>query len=213
MKKVMEKVLQDITLHQKDLPADVGFGDRVAIDTEAMGLSPHRDRLCLVQLSAGDGSAHLVQMSPDEDYDCPNLKNLLQDTKVQKIFHYARFDVAMLQHKLNIAIDNIFCTKIASRLVRNFTSRHGLKTLLSDLLDVEISKQQQSSDWGQDALAQEQQAYAATDVLYLHRLQDVLETLMAREKRSDEAYACFRFLPTLARLDLLGYTEFEYFRH
>jgi ribonuclease D len=206
-----------LTLHQDDLPPDVGFGAAVAVDTETMGLNPHRDRLCLVQLSAGDGTAHLVQLRPaalgGRGYDCPNLKRVLADERVTKLMHFARFDVAVLQHNLGITVAPVKCTKIAARLVRTFTDRHGLRDLCRELLGVEISKQQQTSDWGAVELSPEQLAYAASDVFHLHALWAKLEALLMREDRLALAEACFGFLPARARLDLLGYEEHDIFAH
>src|SRR6201995_5779050 len=198
-----------IHLHQHDLPEGLSLGPVVAVDTETMGLNPHRDRLCLVQLSAGDGHAHLVQLVPERlggrGFDCPNLSRLLADTGTVKLMHFARFDVAVLQHSLGITVAPVRCTKIAARLTRTFTDRHGLKDLCRELLGVELSKQQQPSDWGAVELTSEQLAYAASAVLYLHALWGKLETLLKREDRLDPAQDCFRFLPSRARLDLLGY--------
>ncbi|HEX7967290.1 MAG TPA: ribonuclease D [Stellaceae bacterium] len=201
-----------IHLHHGDLPAGLDFGAAVAIDTETMGLDPHRDRLCLVQLSAGDGVCHLVQFAPGA-YDAPRLKALLADPAVLKIFHFARFDVAMLQHYLGVLPQPIYCTKIASRLVRTFTDRHGLKDLCRDLLGVELSKQQQSSDWGAPELTDEQLRYAASDVLHLHALKAKLDSMLAREGRQHLAQACFEFLPTRALLDLRGWGVEDIFAH
>jgi ribonuclease D len=202
----------DIHLHRGDLPAGVDFGDAVAIDTETMGLNPHRDRLCLAQLSAGDGTGHLVQFAAGA-YDAPNLRALLTDQKTLKIFHFARFDVAVLRQYLGVLAGPIYCTKIASRLTRTFTDRHGLKDLCRDLLGVDLSKQQQSSDWGAAELSDEQLRYAASDVLYLHRLRDRLDEMLAREDRTAIARACFEFLPTRAQLDLAGWPELDIFAH
>ncbi|GBR69755.1 ribonuclease D [Gluconobacter kanchanaburiensis] len=206
-----------IHLYDGDLPDDFDLGPVVAIDTETMGLNPHRDRLCLVQLSAGDGEAHLVQIKPvsmgGRGYDCPNLKALLTDDSVTKLMHYARFDVAVLQNAFNITIPSVICTKIAARLVYTFTDRHGLAYLCRDLLGVEISKHQQSSDWGADVLTPEQRLYAASDVLHLHALWDKLEAMLIRENRRDLAQACYDFLPARCRLDLLGYEEPDIFSH
>ncbi|SLN23262.1 ribonuclease D [Oceanibacterium hippocampi] len=201
-----------IFLHQGDLPADVSFGDSVAIDSETMGLDPHRDRLCLVQLSAGDGDAHLVQFAPGE-YAAPNLKRLLADPAVLKLFHFARFDVAVLRKYLGVLCAPIYCTKIASRLCRTYTDRHGLKDICQELLDVQLSKQQQSSDWGAEEISPAQREYAASDVLYLHRLAERLDVMLAREKRTDLAAACFAFLPTRAELDLAGWPDIDIFAH
>jgi ribonuclease D len=206
-----------IQLHRHDLPAGLDLGRLVAVDTETMGLNPHRDRLCLVQLSAGDGAAHLVQIVPPalggRGDDCPNLKRMLVDQGTVKLFHFARFDCAALRLHLGIEVAPVICTKVAARLTRTFTDKHGLKDLCKDLLGVEISKQQQSSDWGAPELSVEQQAYAASDVLHLHALWARLEGLLRREGRLELAEACFRFLPTRAALDLLGYTEPDIFLH
>ncbi len=198
--------------HRGDLPEGVDFGSAVAIDTETMGLNPHRDRLCAVQLSAGDGSAHVVQILAGKT-KAPNLVKLLKNRKVTKIFHFARFDVAVLDHHLGVVTGPIYCTKIASRLVRTFTDRHGLKDLVKELLGIELSKQQQSSDWGADQFTEAQLAYAASDVLHLHQLRVKLDIMLAREGRSAIAEDCFRFLPTRAKLDLLGWPEQDIFAH
>ena len=206
-----------IHLHQGDLPEDVSFGPVVAVDTEAMGLNWHRDRLCLVQLSAGDGTAHLVQIVPPSlggaGADCPNLKRLLADPGVVKLMHFARFDVGLLQYALGITVAPVRCTKIAAKLVRTFTERHGLRDLCRELLGIEVSKQQQTSDWGAVELTSEQLAYAASDVLHLHALWDKLEALLRREGRLDLAQACFDFLPARTRLDALGYEDPDIFAH
>jgi ribonuclease D len=206
-----------IHLHRNDLPEDLSLGSVIAVDTETMGLNPHRDRLCLVQISAGDGHAHLVQLVPPErggkGYDCPNLKRMMADPGIVKLMHFARFDVAVLQHYLGITVAPVKCTKIAARLVRTFTDRHGLKDLCKELLGVELSKQQQSSDWGAIELTSEQLAYAASDVFYLHALWAKLEALLIREHRIAIAEACYAFLPTRARLDLLGYEDPDIFSH
>ncbi len=199
-------------LHQNDLPAGLSFGDSVAIDTETMGLQLARDRLCLIQLSAGDGECHLVQFRGG-NYNAPNLKALLTDQKVLKLYHFARFDLAVIQRNLGVTGGPVYCTKIASRLVRTFTDKHGLKDLCRDLLGVDISKQMQSSDWGADKLSDEQQRYAASDVLHLHRLREALDTMLAREGRDDLAAACFGFLPARAALDLRGWAEIDIFAH
>ena len=201
-----------ITLHRGDLPADLRFGDSVAIDSETMGLNPHRDRLCLLQLSAGDGDCHLVQFAAGE-YQAPNLKKLLADAAVLKIFHFARFDLAVLRHYLGVECTPVYCTKIASKLVRTFTDRHGLKDICRDLLGVELSKQQQSSDWGAPELTPEQRTYEPSDVLHLHALKRKLDAMLEREGRADLAAACFRFLPARARLDLDGWPEIDIFDH
>lgn len=202
-----------ITLHKGDLPDGLLFGDLVAIDTETMGLDPHRDRLCLVQLSRGDGDAHLVQFPVGEPYDAPNLKRLLTDPGVTKLFHYGRFDIAVMNRYLGVLASPVWCTKIASKLVRTYTDRHGLRDLCNILLGVEISKQQQSSDWGAEHLSDEQLAYAASDVLHLHRLKAILEELLDREGRRGIADACFAYLPVRAQLDLLGWDTEEIFAH
>jgi ribonuclease D len=201
-----------ITLHRGDLPPDLSFGPIVAIDTETMGLNPHRDRLCLVQLSAGDGNAHLVQM-PKGQHNAPRLAALLADPKVLKLFHFGRFDIAVLEHALGVRCEPVWCTKIAAKLTRTFTDRFGLKDLCRELLGVEISKQQQSSDWGAETLSEEQLAYAASDVLHLHALKTKLDALLAREGRTELAQAAFTFLPTRARLDLAGWPEDDIFAH
>ena len=201
-----------VELHQGDLPPGLSFGTSVAVDTETLGLKPQRDRLCLVQLSGGDGVAHLVQMRASLR-EAPNLKRLLADPAVLKIFHFARFDIAALEAYLGVMAQPVYCTKIASRLTRTFTDRHGLKDLCRDLLGLELSKQQQSSDWGADILTQEQLRYAAADVLHLHALKEKLDALLEREGRTALAAACFAFLPTRARLDLRGWAEEDIFAH
>ena len=201
-----------IRLHKGDLSADVRFGRAVAIDTETLGLNPHRDRLCLVQLSGGDGNADIVQIAPGQKA-APNLTALLADRSIEKIFHYARFDVAVLFHAFGAMADPIFCTKIASRLTRTYTDRHGLKDLAKDLIDIDISKQQQSSDWAAESLSEAQLAYAAGDVLYLHQLRERLLERLEREGRRELAEACFAFVPTRARLDLAGWEEEDIFAH
>lgn len=203
----------DIHLHQGDLPADVDLGASIAVDTETMGLSLQRDRLCLVQMSAGDGTAHLVQFAPDDDYAAPNLKRVLGDPATLKIYHYARFDVAMLQRHLGIAAGPIYCTKIASKLTRTYTDRHGLKDLCRELLGVDLSKQQQSSDWGAPELSREQLEYAASDVLFLHELKSRLDAKLQRLGRAALAEECFAFLPTRCALDLAGWEEADIFAH
>ena len=200
-----------IHVHEGDLPASVSFGPSVAVDSETLGLKPHRDRLCVVQLSAGDGSAHLVQLS-QTGYDAPNLKALMADAGVLKIFHYARFDVAVIKHYLGVDTQPIYCTKIASKLSRTYTDRHGLKDITSELLGIELSKQQQSSDWAAAMLSQQQQAYAASDVLHLHKLKDRLDAMLEREGRTHLAQAAFDFLPTRASLDLAGFED-DIFAH
>jgi ribonuclease D len=206
-----------IRLHRHDLPDGLELGPVVAIDTETMGLNPHRDRLCLVQLSSGDGDAHLVQIIPPSlggrGAECPNLKRMLADPATTKLFHFARFDCAALYRHLGVTVAPVVCTKVAAKLVRTFTDRHGLKDLCKELLGVEISKQQQSSDWGAPELSPDQLAYAASDVLHLHALWSRLEGLLRREGRLELAQACFRFLPTRGELDLLGYDEPDIFSH
>ena len=199
-------------LYSQDLPDDLDLGPVVAIDCETMGLNPHRDRLCLIQLSGGDGNAHLVQITKDQD-DAPNLKRLLADPNVIKLFHYGRFDIAVMYHRFGVLAAPVWCTKIASKLVRTYTDRHGLKNLLSELVGVDISKMQQSSDWGAPEITQAQRDYAASDVLHLHRLKTVLEGMLAREGRSEVAQACFDFLPTRAKLDLAGWPDIDIFSH
>lgn len=202
----------NVDLHRGDLPDNLALGDCVAVDTETMGLDPHRDRLCLVQLSAGDGNCHLVQL-PQGRYDAPNLKRLLANPRVTKLFHFARFDIAMLRRYLEVDCRPVYCTKIASRLTRTYTDRHGLKDLCKELLGVDLSKQQQSSDWGRDSLSKEQLEYAASDVLYLHRIREVLDEMLRREGRMELARAAFDFLPTRAALDLEGFGDVDIFSH
>ncbi len=199
-------------LHKGDLPAGLDLGNIVAIDSETMGLNTKRDALCVVQLSAGDGDAHVVQLDR-ETYDAPNLKALLIDDSVLKIFHYARFDIAAFKHWLGVETKPLYCTKIASKLCRTYTDRHGLKDLTRELLSVDMSKQQQSSDWGAASLSPAQIDYAASDVLHLHALRNKLEEMLAREGRSGLAAACFDFLPTRAALDLEGWPETDIFAH
>ncbi len=201
-----------VYLHTDDLPDGLDLGRSVAIDCEAMGLHPHRDRLCVVQLSGGDGDAHLVQVAR-EIRPAPNLTRLLGDPAVRKLFHFGRFDIALLRHSYGVTTAPVYCTKIASKLVRTYTDRHGLKYLLSELLGVDISKQQQSSDWGAASLSEAQQSYAASDVLHLHRLRDVLDEMLAREGRSELAQRCFEFLPIRAELDLAGWPDTDIFAH
>jgi ribonuclease D len=199
-------------LHHGDLPEGLSFGEAVAVDTEAMGLNPHRDRLCVVQLSAGDGNAHLVQLAPGA-YEAPRLKALMADPSVTKIFHFARFDLGIMYHYLGVMAGPIYCTKIASRLARTFTDRHGLRDLCKDVLGVDISKQQQSSDWGAATLTEEQLRYAASDVLHLHALRARLDVMLEREGRADLARAAFDFLPARVLLDLEGWAEQDIFAH
>ncbi|MPZ09397.1 MAG: ribonuclease D [Kiloniellaceae bacterium] len=202
----------EIHLHKGDLPAGLSLGAVIAVDSETMGLDLARDRLCLLQLSAGDGVCHLVQFARG-DYGAPNLKALLADPGVTKLFHFARFDVAAIRRYLGVDCAPVYCTKIASKLVRTYTDRHGLKDLCRELLGVELSKQQQSSDWGAAELTQEQLAYAASDVLYLHDLRAKLDVMLAREGRDVLARACFDFLPTRAALDIAGWEEIDIFAH
>jgi ribonuclease D len=200
-----------ITLHKGDLPAKLKLGKAIAVDTEAMGLNNRRDRLCLIQLSAGDGKAHLVQVKPD--YDAPNLKALLADKSVTKIFHFARFDVGIIKYYMDVDCNPIYCTKIASTLCRTFTDRHSLRELCRDLLDIELNKQQQSSDWGADTLSQEQMLYAANDVLHLHAIKEKLEIMLEREGRTALARKVMDFVPTRAELDRAGWGEVDIFAH
>jgi ribonuclease D len=206
-----------IFLHKHDLPDGLTLGPLVAIDTETMGLNPHRDRLCLVQLSAGDGTAHLVQIIRPAlggmGDACPNLKTLLADPNVTKLFHFARFDIAALLNGLGVLTNPVICTKIASRLVRTYTDRHGLKDLAKDLAGVDLSKQQQTTDWGSPDLTPEQLAYAASDVLHLHVIWQKLSAMLSRENRQKLAAECYAFLPTRAQLDLLGYQDPDLFSH
>ncbi len=199
-------------LYQGDLPDGLDLGPVVAIDCESMGLNPHRDRLCVVQMSGGDGDAHLVQIARGQA-TAPNLTRMLADPEVLKLFHFGRFDIAMLLQAFGVLTAPVYCTKIASKLIRTYTDRHGLKFLLQELLSVDISKQQQSSDWGAETLSEAQLDYAASDVLHLHRLKAELDARLAREGRTDLAQACFDFLPTRARLDLAGWPEIDIFAH
>ena len=199
-------------LYQNDLPDDLDLGSVVAIDSETMGLHPHRDRLCVVQLSSGDGNAHLVQISQNQT-EAPNLCKMLADPEVLKLFHFGRFDIAVMLHRFGVQTAPVYCTKIASKLVRTYTDRHGLKNLLQELLKIDISKQQQSSDWGAAELTKAQVDYAASDVLYLHRLMHILNERLVREGRMEMAQACFDFLPHRAELDLAGWPEVDVFSH
>src|ERR1700760_4143597 len=199
-------------LHHGDLPDDVSFGTIVAVDTETMGLNPYRDRLCLVQLSAGDGDAHLVQFTPGS-FEAPRLRRLFADPAITKLFHFARFDLAMIYRYLGVMALPVYCTKIASRLARTFTDRHNLRDLCKDLLNIDLSKQQQSSDWGAETLSEEQLRYAASDVLHLHALRGRLDAMLAREGREQLAGACFDFLPHRVLLDLGGWSEQDIFAH
>lgn len=199
-------------VHKNDLPQDVILTGSIAIDTETMGLNTKRDRLCLVQISAGDGNAHLIQFDQN-NYAAPNLCRLLSDEKILKIFHFARFDIAALNYYLKIDVKNIYCTKIASKLIRTYSDAHGLKTLCDELLSVEISKKQQTSDWGNREISPSQIKYAASDVLYLHQLKEKLDVMLKREGREEIFNACLKFLPTRAKLDLIGFEEVDIFAH
>lgn len=201
-----------IIQHVQDLPDGLELGSSVAVDTETMGLNPYRDRLCLVQLSAGDGICHLVQFRGDH-YAAPNLSRLLADPGVEKVFHFARFDLAILHRYLGVMCRPVYCTKIASKLARTYTDRHGLKELCQELLGIELSKQMQSSDWGVAELSEAQLSYAANDVLHLHRLREHLDAMLAREQRQELANACFAFLPHRARLDLAGWAGMDIFAY
>ncbi|MFN7039117.1 MAG: ribonuclease D [Alphaproteobacteria bacterium] len=198
--------------YKGDLPDNFKLDGDIAIDTEAMGLNNYRDRLCVVQISNGNGDAHLVHF-PNAVYNAPNLYKLFSDHTTTKIFHFARFDLAIIKHYLNISIDNVYCTKIASKIARTYTDRHGLKDLCNELLGVQISKQQQTSDWGAPELTKEQQEYAANDVFHLHKLKNKLDELLIRENRKELAYSCFKFLPTRINLDLAGWAELDIFSH
>ena len=200
------------TVYKNDLPDDLDLGPVVAIDCETMGLHPHRDRLCVVQISSGDGNAHLIQVAKGQT-EAPNLCRLLTDPNVLKLFHFGRFDIAAMQNAFGAVTAPVYCTKIASRLIRTYTDRHGLAKLLQELLQIDISKQQQSSDWGADTLTQAQIDYAASDVLYLHKLREKLNEMLVREGRMDVAQACFDFLPMRANLDLIGWPETDIFAH
>lgn len=205
--------MSNIRFHKHDLPDLAHYDvDAVAIDTETLGLNPHRDRLCVVQISPGDGSADVIQIAAGQK-KAPNLTALLKNRKITKLFHFGRFDLAVLYNAFGVMPEPVFCTKIASVLVRTYTDRHGLKDICQELLGVSLSKQQQSSDWAAETLSPEQLEYAASDVLYLHRLRDVLAGRLARDGRSKEAEACFRFLPTRAKLDLMGWDEEDIFAH
>ena len=199
-------------LYHQDLPNNVNLGKIIAVDTETMGLKPHRDRLCLVQVSSGDGHAHIVQISSNQK-SAPNLCNLLINPEVLKVFHFGRFDIAVLLNRFDILCKPVYCTKIASKLVRTFTDRHGLKNILQDLLSIDISKQQQSSDWGNPVLTEAQLNYAASDVLYLHKAKEELDLRLQRENRAEIAKSCFDFLPIRAKLDLLGWPDHDIFSH
>ena len=199
-------------LYQNDLPNGLDLGPIVAIDCETMGLNPHRDRLCVVQMSGGDGDAHIVQVAIGQT-EAPNLCAMLQDPNVLKLFHFGRFDIAAMYHAFGALAAPVYCTKIASRLVRTYTDRHGLKNLTQELLGIDISKQQQMSDWGAETLTNAQLDYAASDVLYLHQMREKLDQRLAREGRTEMAQACFDFLPTRAKLDLAGWPEIDIFAH
>ena len=201
-----------INLYRGDLPSGLNLGPVVAIDSETMGLKPQRDRLCLIQLSSGDGNAHLVQFERC-NYTAPNLVKLLEDPDITKVFHYARFDVAIIKKYLKVRTTSIYCTKIASKLVRTYTDKHGLKDLCKELLNLDLSKQQQSSDWGAKNLTEEQKTYAASDVLYLHRIKEILDQRLLREEREELAAFCFEFLQTRASLDLIGFENEDIFSH
>jgi ribonuclease D len=199
-------------IHKNDLPLSLDFKGDIAIDTETMGLKTKRDRICLVQVSSGDGNAHLVQFS-EKNYDAPNLKKFLQDEKILKIFHFARFDLGALKHYLNVDVKNIYCTKIASKLVRTYSDKHGLKALCEELLKIEISKKQQSSDWGNPKISENQIKYASCDVLYLHRIKYILDEMLEREGRKEIFQSCIDFLEIRTSLDLLGFDEVDIFAH
>ena len=212
MPKPSKREPEAIELHEDDIPGSLSFSGTVAVDTETQGLNLGRDRLCVVQLSGGDGVCHLVQIR-DGKYDAPNLKALMADTAITKIFHFARFDVAILKRYLDVTVSPIFCTKIASKLVRTYTDRHGLKDITRELLNIELSKEQQSSDWADEKLSEDQLKYAAADVLNLHDIQRKLQAMLIREGRLDLAQACFDFLPTRAQLDLDGWDDVDIFAH
>lgn len=199
-------------LHKGDLPININLGNSIAIDTETMGLNVKRDRLCVVQLSSGDGNAHLVKFD-DRNFNASHLKQVLADEKILKIFHYARFDMATLKHHLGVDVKNVYCTKIASKLVRTYTDSHGLKTLCEEILGVELSKKQQSSDWGNIEISNKQIDYAASDVLHLHKLKNKLDIMLEREGRMNEFKRCIEFLPTRVDLDLAGFGEVDIFSH
>jgi ribonuclease D len=208
----MTQRMMSITVHEQDLPPDVAFGPVVAVDTEAMGLNPQRDRLCLVQLSAGDGTCHLIRFRTT-DFTAPNLVRLLEDPTVEKLFHFARFDLGVLQRYLGVQCRPVYCTKIASKLARTYTDRHGLKDLCREMLGIELSKEMQSSDWGAPELSEAQLGYAANDVLHLHRLRERLDAMLAREGREGLARACFDFLGHRSALDLAGWAHVDIFAY
>ncbi len=201
-----------IIIHKGDIPADINFGNAIAVDTETMGLNHQRDRLCVVQLSSGDGTAHLVQIAKGQK-NAPNLEKILTDKNIIKIFHFARFDVAKLKEAFGIDTYPIYCTKIASRLCRTYTDRHGLREVCRELAGIDLNKQQQSSDWGADELTEEQKKYAANDVLYLHQIMEKLNEILIRENRMELAQKCFDFIPARAELDLTGWNDFDIFAH
>ena len=201
-----------ITMYKGDLPKNLDFGDSVAVDTETLGLIPERDPLCLIQLSSGDGTAHLLQFDRS-NYDAPNLKKILNDPNCEKIFHFARFDVAVIKHYLDIDCTPIYCTKIASKLARTYTDKHSLKDICKELLGIEISKNEQTSDWSLEELSEEQKNYAASDVLHLHKLKSILEDKLEKVKRKELAQDCFNFISTRSYLDLNGWSEIDIFRH
>ncbi len=205
--------IMTVFLYKNDLPDNLNLGNSIAVDSETMGLNIIRDRLCVVQISDGKGDAHLVHFDAKSNYDAPNLKKILSDDKILKIFHFARFDLAALQYYLQIEISNIYCTKIASKLVRTYSDAHGLKALCDEIVGVEISKKQQSSDWGNEKLTQKQMEYAASDVLYLHQLKEKLDELLIRENRMEIFKDCVRFLPARAKLDLQGFNNLDIFAH
>ena len=201
-----------IFFHKNDLPVNINFTNSVAIDTETMGLNILRDRLCLLQISGGDGNAHVIQFEQNQ-YEAPNLKKILNDESIQKIFHFARFDLASIKHYLNVEVKNIYCTKIASKLIRTYTDSHGLKSICEELLGVEISKKQQSSDWGNGEISEKQLEYAASDVLYLHALKEKLNKMLIRENRFKAFELCLNFLPMRVNLDLQGFASTDIFAH
>lgn len=199
--------------YKNDLPEGIDFGNEIAIDTEALGLNNFRDRLCLVQISSGNGVVHIVHFDSKSEYKSPNLVKLLTDNKILKIFHYARFDVAILQKTFNVKIDNIYCTKIASKIARTYTDAHGLKVLIKEFFNIDISKKEQSSYWGGNEISEEQLKYASNDVLYLHKIKEKLDIMLENEKRKDLAEACFKFIPTRVELDLRGWIDKDIFSH
>ena len=208
----MAQKVKNIKFYKNDLPLNVKFGDSIAIDTETMGLNINNDRLCLVQISDENGNCHIIQFLKNS-YNAPNLKKILNDKKILKIFHYARFDIAVIKKNLKVMCEPIYCTKIASKLARTFTDRHGLKDLCKDLLKIDINKNNQTSDWGNDTLTQSQIEYAANDVLYLHEIKNKLDKMIKREGKYEIAKSCFKFLPTRAEFDLIGWQEKDIFQH